>query len=89
MEPSRAAVVLADKGIKRNIKVSILKPNPFKNNLFDLICCFHTLDHTINPNNFLKICYKLLKNGGLVLFIVHNTDGLSVKLFGGDLQFLI
>lgn len=82
VEPSRAAVLLADEGIRKNIKVSILKPNLFKNNSFNLICCFHTLDHTINPNNFLKICYKLLKNGGLVLFIVHNTNGLSVRLFG-------
>lgn len=82
IEPSKPAVEKAPKSIRKSIKNDILKPNIFKNNYFDIICCFHTLDHITNPNYFLKICFKLLKKGGVVLFIVHNTDGLSVKLFG-------
>lgn len=82
IEPSKAAVEKAAKDIKRNIKVDILKPKLFKKNSFDIICCFHTLDHITNPNLFLKICFQLLKKGGIMLFIVHNSNGLSVKLFG-------
>lgn len=82
VEPSRPAVERAPKSFKKNIKINVLKKNLFKENFFDVICCFHTLDHVTNPNIFLKICFQLLKKGGVVLFIVHNTDGLSVKLFG-------
>lgn len=82
VEPSKAAVEKASKNLKKNIKNDILKPNLFKNNFFDVICCFHTLDHITNPNSFLKICFKLLKKDGIILFVVHNTDGLSVKVFG-------
>lgn len=82
IEPSKPAVEKATKNIRKFIKNGILKPNIFKNNYFDVICCFQTLDHITNPNFFLKICLKLLKKGGVILFIVHNTDGLSVKLFG-------
>lgn len=82
IEPSQSAVNKSPKSIRKNIKVSILKPNLFKDNFFDIICCFHTLDHITDPNTFLKICLQLLKKGGAILFIVHDTDGLSVKLFG-------
>lgn len=82
VEPSKAAVEQAPKDLRKNIKNDILKPNLFKNNFFDVICCFHTLDHITNPNSFLKVCFKLLKKDGIILFVVHNTDGLSVKLFG-------
>src|SRR5258708_1364252 len=50
--------------------------------MFDIICCFHTLDHIVNPNLFLANTYVLLKKGGKIVFIVHDTDGLSVRLFG-------
>lgn len=82
VEPSKTALENTPKDLKRNIKNDILKPNLFKNSSFDIICCFHTLDHITNPNSFLKICFRLLKKDGIILFVVHNTDGLSVKLFG-------
>lgn len=82
VEPSKPAVTNALPSVKKNIKLSVLKQNLFKAGFFDVICCFHTLDHVMDPNAFLKICYKLLKKGGIILFVVHNTDGLSVKLFG-------
>lgn len=82
IEPSKSSVKEAPENIRKNIKVDILKSGLFRNNSFDIICCFHTLDHIPNPNKFIKICFNLLKKNGLVIFIVHNTDGLSVKLFG-------
>ncbi len=82
VEPGKPSVDKAPENIRKQIKVSILKPNLFKDSSFDVICCFHTLDHIANPNNFLKICHKLLKRNGVAILIVHNTDGLSVKLFG-------
>lgn len=82
VEPSKKAVEKAPKWLKSRIKVDILKPGLFKANYFDVICCFHTLDHVIDPNKFLQVVRSLLKKKGVVFFVVHNTDGLSVQLFG-------
>ncbi len=82
VEPSLDSVEKASDNIKKRIKFDILREGLFKKNSFDVICCFHTLDHIVDVNEFLTIVYSLLKKGGKVFFIVHNTDGLSVKLFG-------
>lgn len=83
LEPSKSAIKKATGWLKRRIKADILKPGLFKANSFDIICCFHTLDHVVDPNRFLQITYHLLKKRGKALFIVHDTEGLSVKLLGG------
>lgn len=80
IEPGRLSVEKARKDIKKNIKINVLEPNLYPKNHFDIICCFHTLDHIIEPNVFLAEVYSLLKQGGKTFFIVHNTKGLSVKL---------
>ncbi len=82
IEPGKETIKKARKDIRSKIKNDILKSGLFKNNYFDIICCFHTLDHIVDPNKFLQIVFKLLKKGGAALFIVHDTDGLSVKIFG-------
>lgn len=82
VEPGKETVKKAPKWLRKNIVVDILKPGIFKNNSFDIITCFHTLDHIIEPDNFIKEVYELLKENGKILFIVHDTNGLSVKLFG-------
>ncbi|KKQ51499.1 MAG: Methyltransferase type 11 [Candidatus Woesebacteria bacterium GW2011_GWA1_39_21b] len=82
IEPGKASVKKAPKDLQKRIKIDILRKGLFKINSFDIICCFHTLDHVTDPNEFLKITRSLLKKGGTCFFIVHNTDGLSVKLFG-------
>ncbi len=82
VEPGKDTVEKASKDLKSNIIIDILRPGLFKNNSFDIISCFHTLDHVVDPNSFLNEIHNLLKKEGRILFIVHNTDGLSVKLFG-------
>lgn len=82
IEPGSASVKKARWDIKKNIKINILKKGLFPRNSFDVICCFHTLDHIINPNDFLDEIYSLLKKSGKAFFIVHNTDALSAKLLG-------
>ena len=82
IEPSKEAVYKAPKHLKKNIKIDILRENSYPKSYFSIITCFHTLDHVVNPNEFLEIISKRLKENGSVLFIVHNTQGLSVRLFG-------
>lgn len=82
LEPGKLSVDKARKDIRNRIKVDILRKNIFPKESFDIICCFHTLDHIVDINIFLKEVNRLLKINGKVFFVVHNTNGLSVKLFG-------
>ncbi|OGH04045.1 MAG: hypothetical protein A2W22_00260 [Candidatus Levybacteria bacterium RBG_16_35_11] len=82
VELSKDAVSKASKNIKDRIKLTPLKKNIYRNDSFDLITCFHTLDHVIDPNNFMKTVFNYLKPKGQVFFIVHDVKGLSVKVFG-------
>ena len=82
VEPSSEMVLAAEPILKNKIKVNVFKSNLFPKNSFDLILCFHTLDHMSNPGEFIKGAHLMLKNNGYIIAVVHDTDGLSVKLFG-------
>jgi len=82
VEPSLKMASRADSLLKNKIKINIFKSNLYPKNSFDLICCFHTLDHMVDPNGFIREAYSLLRKNGYALAVVHDTDGLSVKLFG-------
>lgn len=81
VEPSKDAISKIPRSLKDKIKRDILKPSLFSKSCFNLITCFHTLDHVIEPNTFIKTIYNFLKKDGVAYFIVHDTDGLSVKIF--------
>lgn len=81
IEPSRDSINSAVGILKKKIKRDILRPGIFKSGTFDIVCFFHTLDHAINPNDFLITVKNLLKKNGKVICVIHNTDGISVKLF--------
>jgi SAM-dependent methyltransferase len=82
IEPGKASVEKARKDIKKRIKIGVLKEGLFPNSHFDIILCFHTLDHIVNINNFIRETQYLLREGGMIFFVVHDTEGLSVKLLG-------
>lgn len=82
VEPSQKMVAQAPIYLRKNILQDVFKKNQFPKNSFDLICCFHTLDHVVDPLFFVKNTYGILKKGGAAVFVVHDAEGLSVKLFG-------
>ena len=82
VEPGRDSVDSAQSDIKKNIITDIFRKDQFKNNFFDTIVMLQTLDHLIDPNAILNECFNILKPGGVIMIIVHDTKGLSVKLFG-------
>ena len=82
VEPGQAIVDQAPLWLKQRIKVGIFRRNLFDNNMFDVVVCFHTLDHMVAPQIFAKEAYKILKPGGIIVVVVHDNQGLSVKLFG-------
>lgn len=80
VEPGKKSVEKAPVSIRKNIKVSILKKGIFKEDFFDVICCFQTFDHVPNPNEFLKECHRILKKGGLILFLHHDVESFSARV---------
>jgi 2-polyprenyl-3-methyl-5-hydroxy-6-metoxy-1,4-benzoquinol methylase len=83
VEPGKASVDKAKQSLKKNIRVAMFKKGLFSKESFDVICCFHTFDHIIDPDIFLAEVFSLLKKNGKAYFVVHNTNGLSVKLLRG------
>jgi len=82
VEPSLHAVENASPRVKVNIINDILKEGLFKEDYFDAICFFQVLDHIPNATEFINLCYKLLKPGGVVLCITHDIKGLQAKILG-------
>lgn len=82
VEPGKKSVDKASRKIKKNIRINIFKKGLFAPKRFDLVLSFHTLDHVVDLSAFLKEVNAVLKKGGKLFFVVHDTDGLSVRLFG-------
>ena len=82
VEPSSKMALEADSSLRSKIKVNFFKSNLYVENSFDLVLCFHTLDHLFDPREFIKGAYSLLKKNGYIVIVVHDTQGLSVKIFG-------
>src|SRR3989344_1664925 len=82
IEPGISSIQKARPTVRKKIKQGIFKKGMYKKNFFDIVTCFQTLDHVTSPTTFLRDIKEVLKTGGIVLFVVHNTDGLSVKLLG-------
>lgn len=82
VEPGEKSAKSARPDIAKKIIIDMFRPGLFEKNSFDVICCFQTLDHIPNPNEFLSTCYSVLKKGGLVLFFNHDVSALTAKLFG-------
>lgn len=83
VEPSLEAIKKAPTAaIREKIIPNLFKKSLFKRNFFDFICFFHTLDHVVEPNQFLQDCYWVLKKEGIVLCITHDVISLSAKILG-------
>lgn len=82
VDPGVKSVGQAHPQIKVKIKVDFFAAKLFPGQKFDLIACFHTLDHAIDPNKLVQDSFNLLKKRGLALFVVHDTGALSARLLG-------
>ena len=80
VEPSIDAAQKADNNIRQRIVVDMLRPGIFKVHTFNVICFFQTFDHVQKPNDFLKICYDLLLEGGKILVFNHDVESLQAKM---------
>lgn len=80
VEPSSSAVAQAHPQIQPCIACDIMRPGLFASQQFDVICAFQVFDHIPDPGDLLAECFKVLKPGGLMLFLNHNIEAVSARL---------
>lgn len=79
IEPNEEAVKHANETVRNFIHAGILKEGLYSEKKFDLICAFHLFDHLTDPNEFLTLCRRYLKDDGYLLFVHHNVRALPSK----------
>jgi len=69
-----AHVICNKKGIKF-YKCDVDKEKlPLKTKSIDNITCFHVLEHLWDIQRFVKECHRVLKNSGVIVFLVPNWE---------------
>ena len=64
-----------DLNLKRVINAPIEQINTTDYGYFDFIYCRHVIEHLVDPVSFIRMCYSLLKPGGI--FVVQCPNGTS------------
>jgi SAM-dependent methyltransferase len=82
VEPGVDAVHQADPAIQQRIVNRTFRADLFPAESFDLICCFQVLDHLLDPNAVLRDVSRMLRPGGLILFLNHNIRSWLPRLLG-------
>jgi SAM-dependent methyltransferase len=82
VEPSFAAMESASPRVRAQIRNEIMRPGLFRDDEFDAICVFQTLDHLPDPAMVLGACRSALRPGGLLLILNHNIEAISARLLG-------
>lgn len=82
VEPSLDAVSLAPDSVRHKIVTDIFRDGLFPQNHFDIVCAFQVFDHLAHPNAVLQSCRKVLKPGGLALFINHDVGAWTNRVLG-------
>ena len=65
-----------------DIVCSDLLSTDYKDNFFDLVRMWNTLEHVHDPSTYLKKVYNILKPGGIVLIQLPNLRSCAFFIFG-------
>lgn len=81
MDISRYAIEKT-KGIVAGSKLSVGSVTylNFRDNVFDIITCFQTLEHTDTPQIALREIRRVLKEGGLFIMTTPNIDSYGIQI---------
>jgi len=71
-EISMASIAWAKKEYGINIAYGFLEELEIPDSYFDAVVLWNTLEHTSNPKTTLDVCYRVLKEGGLIYIKVPN-----------------
>jgi len=72
VEPSVAAINAAPARRREWIRVGIFEGDHFEPESFDLVCCFMTMEHVIDPRELARAVFRLLRPGGAFVTVTHD-----------------
>ncbi|MEK7872322.1 MAG: class I SAM-dependent methyltransferase, partial [Chloroflexota bacterium] len=82
VEPSEDAVNRASARVRAGMKVAFYEKGTYPPESLEVVCCFHVLDHVLDPNTFVRTAYDNLVPGGVSLFVVHDVRAFSARVLG-------
>ena len=82
IEPSTAAIAAASIEQRAWIRQGVFEETAFAPASFDLICCFMTMEHVLDPGDVARAALKLLRPGGAFVTVTHNRRSLVNRLLG-------
>jgi len=82
VEPSVAPIAAAKETIRPLIRRGVFDSEDFASDTFSLVTCFQTLEHLYDPQVMCGSAHRMLKKGGAVFFVYHDSQSLSAKLLG-------
>jgi SAM-dependent methyltransferase len=82
VEPSRHAVEAASGKVRGKIQVGGFREGLFEPESFDVVCIFQVMDHLADPVAVLRGVRSVLRPGGLLLAIQHNSEAFSARVLG-------
>jgi SAM-dependent methyltransferase len=82
VEPSLAAIAASPLHRKSWLRQEIFAEENFEPESFDLICCFMTLEHMLDPMSTAAAAKRLLRPGGAFVTVTHDYRGLVNRILG-------
>lgn len=82
VEPSAAPIAAATPRVRGWIRHGIFREEDFAPGSTDLICCFQTLEHLVDPAEWCRSAFRLLAPGGGVFLVDHDYRALVNRLLG-------
>lgn len=82
IEPSKSAILAAPAHRQAWIKQGMFNGADFEDASFDLVCCFMTMDHVLDPTDIIKQVHRLLRSGGAFVAVTHDYQSVVNRLLG-------
>lgn len=82
IEPSSAAIASAPARRREWIIEGVFEEQFFESESFDLVCCFMTMEHVLDPKMIADSSYSLLRPGGVFITVTHDYGSPVNRILG-------
>lgn len=82
VEPSTAAINAAPNKRRAWIREGMFEESDFEPQSVDLICCFMTMEHVLEPRLLAESASRLLKPGGAFVTVTHDYRSIVNRILG-------
>lgn len=82
VEPSAAAIAAAPQHRRAWIREGVFEEQDFAPGSFDLICCFQTMEHVLDPKVIALAAFRLLRPGGAFVTVTHDYRSRLNRILG-------